>query len=138
AKGEVVVADSSIEHLIWEDLFGMPAISTVKALQLTAQANVVANTPMDLIQGDQLNDANAPAIFARLKPGMQTYISFLQQFVPEAPYLYSLTDTTSLTSGTNGTAFLIFPSTAAGKAAAYLAQSPAQVLLGGSDVRVNQ
>ena len=154
AKGEAVVAASSVENEVWEDLYGQSAISTVNLLQLTSfqnyeisQGNLKAVTQgapsgpstsapvaVGIVQGQILNSQSTGTIFGQFGSGMQPNVSLLQSYAGESPYLYSVNDTVIFPSGWSGVGFILFPSKATGRAEAFIQPTGLELLLGGGTI----
>ncbi|MBI3556014.1 MAG: hypothetical protein HY074_07110, partial [Deltaproteobacteria bacterium] len=132
AKGELIVAASSTENEIWEELFGLTAISAVKVIQ-SAAANIARLLPVtDYIAGDQLTSQNSASLFARFSPARTNAVSTLSSLIAESPYVYSATSAAPGLSAPLAFGLLVLPSQPTGHAAAILDSGNGDFLLGGT------
>src|SRR5262249_47065735 len=116
------VSGSFIEQRAMEDLFGTPALASVKLLNNAGAQAAAGGAEFSLIQGETLDAASAPGIYARLGAAMQVEETLLNAYKPRAPKLFAVTDALTV-DGFNGVAFILYPSQPKGEAAAFLANA---------------
>ena len=126
AKGELVVANSSLEGQVWNDLFGQGGSSAVHVLQTASVTGV------DIIRGSSLTLDALSSLIEQLNPSLSGEVPLLQALAHESPYLFSLTNAYTSPSGWKGGALIIVPSSSMGQAAAYLLSEEHGALLGGN------
>jgi RHS repeat-associated protein len=131
AKGELIVANSTLEGQVWNDLFGSGGTSAIQLLQQAYPK--VSNT----ILGTALTPSSSSTIEGQLSPALAAEVPLLQNFAAESPYVYTLTDLFTASNGWTGTAFIIVPSNPLGQAGAYLLSQGNGALLGGSFVNTS-
>lgn len=131
ARGDQIISSSSVEHKTLQELYGIEARSAVEIIQSAASANTTLDPPVDIIEGDQLTSATESTLIGRLGTGMTDFISVLEDFTAEEPYLYSLTESYTPVVGDPMNAFIVLPSTVTGRGGAYATHPDGALLLAG-------
>ena len=129
-----LLAGSALEHQIWEELYGIPALSAVKIIQTANKMNIDGNLGWDFIRGEQLGVGNDAAIFNRFQESVKPYIAQINkpEYVDKKSTLYSITNKLSLPSGWSGIGWVILQSNLLGGAVATFGTiTPGVTSLGG-------
>lgn len=120
---ELIAAASSLESDVWNELYGLPSISTAAVFQIAADQNAHQNAGNSLISNFLLTPATLSALLAQMSPQMANFwaptFSSLSTAL-EGTTIFTTSKAVSLPSGWVGSAVFQGPQTPLGGAGALI------------------